>query len=338
MYAFGGDIFGTYSGGTETALTRRNAPDVAHKLEPLRFDRETLEDLWGGACGDRSTMPEGEDELRDEVIKALRDRVEGSRALPEALAECFRATNPDFSVAEPREGEHHLYAVLTKEPIGPDHLMFPAALSRIVVGVSLLEHKDCTIGYFGVLPKFRGQGFSKPLLHGLLAHLERERRAGGETGGRCDERKVTLKADCRWMSPEPATAWKTMVAAGERAFFYNFNSREFSAINLESPWAKFTCGARAYYYSRDTKAFSLKAPPEGISGEEEEDAGEFEEWFRRAGKFDSGAIRLGERIRKFDQPLGEMDCIAPMPGGYRRLVPQAGAVSASPSRARGCLR
>ena len=95
MYAFGEDIFGTYSGGAETALTRRNPPDVAHELEPLRFDRETLEDLWGGACGDRSAMPEGEDELRDEVIKALRDRVEGSRALPEALAECFRATNPE---------------------------------------------------------------------------------------------------------------------------------------------------------------------------------------------------------------------------------------------------
>ena len=89
MYAFGEDIFGTYSGGAETALTRRNPPDVAHELEPLRFDRETLEDLWGGACGDRSTMPEGEDELRDEVIKALRDRVEDSKVLPQTSPHPF---------------------------------------------------------------------------------------------------------------------------------------------------------------------------------------------------------------------------------------------------------
>ena len=46
-------------------------------------------------------MPEDEDKLRDEVIKALRDRVEDSKVLPKALAKCFRATNRDFSVAEP---------------------------------------------------------------------------------------------------------------------------------------------------------------------------------------------------------------------------------------------
>ena len=85
-----------------------------------------------------------------------------------------------------------------------------------------------------------------------------------------------------------------MIAAGERAFFYNFNTREFSAINLESPWAKFSCGARAFYCHVNNRVFSLKPPPEGICVEKEEDVGEFEEWFRRAGKFDSGAIRLGD--------------------------------------------
>ena len=138
-------------------------------------------------------MPEDEDELRGEVIKALRDRVEDSNVLPEALAECFRATNPDFSVAEPGEGEHHLYAVLTKRRIQPHHLMFPTALSRIVVGVSLLEHNGCTIGYFGVLPGFRGRGYSRMLLHRVLTYLEQERRAKGERG--ILMRSVTLKAD-----------------------------------------------------------------------------------------------------------------------------------------------
>ena len=53
-------------------------------------------------------------------------------------------------------------------------------------------------------------------------------------------------------------------------------------LNPQSSWAKYTCGERAYYYRDDRKAYSLSPPPEGVRGEEEESAEEFEEEFAKA--------------------------------------------------------
>eukprot|EP01050_Picozoa_sp_SAG11_P025799 SAG11_NODE_5948_length_1426_cov_3.034665_1_plen_411_part_01 len=63
-------------------------------------------------------------------------------------------------------------------------------------------------------------------------------------------------------------------------------------LNTESKWVKFTLGERAVYWNRETKAWSLLVPPEGVHKERvKEDAAEFEGHVERAGKYDSGELQ-----------------------------------------------
>jgi hypothetical protein len=69
-------------------------------------------------------------------------------------------------------------------------------------------------------------------------------------------------------------------------------------LNLDSPWLKIMCGARAFYNNVDTKADSLKTPEEGVRGEKFMEE-EFEKTFVRAGKMDSGELNPQSPWLKF---------------------------------------
>jgi hypothetical protein len=91
-------------------------------------------------------------------------------------------------------------------------------------------------------------------------------------------------------------------------------------LNPQSPWCKFTQQGRAFFYHRDTKAFSLKAPGEGIRQDEEnEDAAEFERCFINAGKRDPlwawTKVSCGERRFYRNRQSQVISLVAPTVGG-----------------------
>ena len=88
-------------------------------------------------------------------------------------------------------------------------------------------------------------------------------------------------------------------AEGFQKGFVRAGKMDSGEINLKSKWVKYSCKGRALYQKQGTKLAvnSLKAPAEGVCLEEEEDEAKFEKCFIRAGKMDSGTIKLGSNPR-----------------------------------------
>ena len=61
-------------------------------------------------------------------------------------------------------------------------------------------------------------------------------------------------------------------------------------INPQSPWSKYSCRGRCYFYNWDTTVFSLRQPGDGVKGEREEEKQKFEKDMITARRMDGGEL------------------------------------------------
>ena len=85
---------------------------------------------------------------------------------------------------------------------------------------------------------------------------------------------------------EPATPGPVRVTPGTTAGTAGTALK----INPGSPWSKYSCRGRCYFYNWDTTVFSLRQPGEGVKGERQEEEQKFEKDMITARRMDGGEL------------------------------------------------
>eukprot|EP01045_Picozoa_sp_COSAG04_P005032 COSAG04_NODE_227_length_19396_cov_29.887547_13_plen_1562_part_00 len=118
----------------------------------------------------------------------------------------------------------------------------------------------------------------------------------------CGERSYYRDSCGAFTLETPAAVAREKKIDDEATFerrFVRAGKMDSGELNSKSPWDKYTCGDRAYYYNTDTKAYSLQVPAEGFYEEKDEKLGKFERHFTTASKMDAGELSPQSRWGKY---------------------------------------